>query len=66
MATKDQAASYGRDRYRACRHADLPLTGPTPPRTTGPMPEDLDRAFGIGQPHRSAAETRRVRETWIK
>jgi hypothetical protein len=64
MATKDQAANYGRD--RACRHeADLPPTGPTPARTTGPMPVDLDRTFGIGQPHRSAAETRRVRETWV-
>jgi hypothetical protein len=67
MATREQAVNYGRDRDRACRHeAELPPTGPPPARSTGPMPEDLDRTFGIDQPQASAAETRRVRDTWIK
>jgi hypothetical protein len=67
MATNEQAANYKRDRDRALRHeADLPPTGPTPAPTTGPMPEDLDRLFGVGQPPRSESRERRVRETWLK
>jgi hypothetical protein len=56
---------HGRDRDRAGRReCDLPPTRPEAPRQTGPSPADLDAAFGIGQRPTSAAEERRVRDTW--
>jgi hypothetical protein len=67
MSTREQAANYRRDCDQAIRHEpDLPLEGAESPPNSGPTPQDLDRAFGIGQRPTSAAQERRVRDTWLK
>jgi hypothetical protein len=69
MSTREQAADYRHDCDQAIRHEpDLPPPGREAPRNSGPTPQDLDRAFGIGRRPTSAAQERRGprSETWIR
>ena len=67
MATREEAANYRRQLDKAISHApELPPSGPEAPRTTGPTPQDLDRASGVGDRTRPAAQQRRVHETWYR